>query len=66
MKDKEYNYCTIKIKQIREVSKIGKLSTAYSDKMFCADIKFPTGARCMFCEKTLKKLFKTIKIELYL
>jgi len=66
VKDQEFTYCRIKITQVREVEKIGNHSTAYKDKLFCADIKTGNGGGSMFCEKTLKKLFKHIKESLWI
>jgi hypothetical protein len=65
-KEQEFNLYTIKIKKVREVKKIGVGSYEYKDKLFCVDINQGYGRHVMFCEKTLKKLFKHIKEELYL
>ena len=65
-KDKEFNLYTIKIKKIREVNKIGKGHYEYKDKLFCVDINQGNGSHICFCDTTLKKLFKTIKEELYI
>jgi hypothetical protein len=66
MRRKILKYATIKITLEREIIKIGKSETNYKDKLYFANIVYPTGNHIMFAEKTLKKLFKQIKEQMYI
>ena len=62
MKNEEIFYANIKITKIRSVTKKENI-TKYKDKMYCVDID-DGHANTLFCEPTLKELFKKIKEEL--
>lgn len=66
MKDQVFRELTIKIDRIRSVKKVAPRSYEYKDKLFCVNIKTDYGMQINFCEKTLKKAFKSIKRELWL
>ncbi len=65
IKEDRFRLYTIKIDCVQEVEKV-QAGEIRKDKMFCVDIKLMGGRGLSFCEPTLKKLFKSIKEELYL
>lgn len=64
-KTKIFRYYTIKIDLKREKKKIDDGGVAYKDICWYAEI-IAGHSKTMFCETTLRKLFKHIKEELYL
>lgn len=67
-KYKTFKYATILITEDKKVEKIGKHTTTFrlTELPYCVDIKYPTGARTLFCDKTLKNLYKRIGKALYI